>query len=73
VQAREPRGGREPLIRQNKIKLGFGALCGSEPAMSPAPAGIYDSSSNTKHLGREVGEVPLRKCTQKDGRGRQGM
>lgn len=73
MKAREPRGGRQPLIRQNKIKLGFGTLCGTEPATSPAPAVIYDTSSNMEHLGREVGQVPLRKYMQQDGRGRQGM
>lgn len=72
-QAREPGGECEPLIRQNKIKLGFGTLYGSEPAMLPVPAVIYDTSSNTKHLGRENGEVPSRKCMQQDGRGRQHM
>lgn len=73
VHPHEPRGGCEPLIRQNKVKVGFGALYGSEPEMSPAPAVIYDTSSNTKHLGREVGKVHRRKSTQQDGRGRQGM
>lgn len=70
VQAHEPRGGCKPLIRQNKVKLGFGSLYGSKPAMSPAPAVIYGTSSNMKHLGRETSKVPSRKCMQQDGRQR---
>lgn len=70
VQACEPKGGCKPLIRQNKVNLGFETLYGSKPAMSPVPAVIYGTSSSMKHLGREISKVPSRKCMQQNGRGR---
>lgn len=73
VQALEPRTGCELLTRQNKTQFRFGARYGWKPAMSPAPAVIYDTSSNMKHLGREIDKVPLRMLMQQDGRERQSI